>query len=78
MLLAHTCTQVHWLSQPQPPSSGWIVRETNVSTYVYMTVEIALDSLHPPRPYPTHSHILTGPLVITTATPSLWLNRPRD
>jgi hypothetical protein len=22
MLLDHTCTQVHWLSQPQPPASG--------------------------------------------------------
>jgi hypothetical protein len=32
MLLAHTCTQVHWLSQSQPPASGWLVRETNVST----------------------------------------------
>ncbi len=37
-----------------------------------MTVEIALASLHPLRPYATRSHMHTGPLVIATATPSLW------
>ncbi len=40
MLLVHTYTQVHWLSQPQPPVS-----------YVYLTTdEIPLTSLHLPRP----------------------------
>jgi hypothetical protein len=46
------------------------------STRLYMTAEIALTSLHPPRPYGTRSHMHTGPLVITTATPSLWLIPP--
>jgi hypothetical protein len=39
--------------------------------YVYMTAEIDLASLHPPRPYATRSHMHTGPLVIAIATPSL-------
>jgi hypothetical protein len=30
------------------------------------------------RPYPTRSYIHTGPLVIETATPTLWLIPPRD
>ena len=38
-----------------------------------MTVEIALASLHPPRPYDTRAHMHTGPLIIVTK-PSLWLN----
>jgi hypothetical protein len=41
-----------------------------------MTAEIALVSLHPPRPYATRSHMHTGPLVIAIGTPSLWLTRP--
>ena len=43
-----------------------------------MTTEIALVSLHHPRPYVTHSHMHTGPLVIATATPSLSLNPTWD
>jgi hypothetical protein len=35
MLLAHTCTQVHWLSQPEPPASDWIRHETNVFTCIW-------------------------------------------
>jgi hypothetical protein len=35
-------------------------------------------ALHPFRPYATRSHMITGPLVIETTTPSLWLNPPRD
>ena len=45
---------------------------------MYMAVELALTSLHPPRPYATRSHMHTGPLVIAITTPSLWLTRPRD
>ncbi len=30
---------------------------------------LALANLHPPRPYPTRSHMYTGPLVISTGTP---------
>ena len=40
--------------------------------------EIALVSLHPPRPYATRSHMHTGPLVIAIVTPSFWLIPPRD
>jgi hypothetical protein len=33
MLLAHSCTQFHWLSQPEPQVSGWIRHETNVFVF---------------------------------------------
>ena len=46
--------------------------------YVYVTAEMALASLYPPRPYTTRSHMHTGVLVITTSTPSLSLNPSRD
>jgi hypothetical protein len=35
ILLTHICTQVHWLSQPKPPTSGGIHRETNVFTCIW-------------------------------------------
>jgi hypothetical protein len=38
---------------------------------VNLTAEIALVGPPPPRPYPTRSHMHTGPLVITIATPIL-------
>jgi hypothetical protein len=38
-----------------------------------MTAEIALVSLHPPRPYATRSHMHKGPLVIAITTPSLYV-----
>ena len=43
-----------------------------------LTDETALARLHSPRPYAPRSHMHTRPLVIATATPSLWLNPPRD
>jgi hypothetical protein len=56
----------------------WTKKFRAFGIYVYMTAEIALANLHLPRPYATRSHMHTGPLVIATATPSLWLNPPRD
>jgi hypothetical protein len=51
--------------------------------YVYMTVELALTSLHPPRPYATRSHMHTAPSPLPrtiTCTQVLWflerLTRP--
>jgi hypothetical protein len=43
----------------------------SASRLMYMTAEIPLVRLHPSRSYGTHSHMYTGPLVITTTTPSL-------
>jgi hypothetical protein len=58
-------------------SNKIIIKSSKVSLQ-YLTTEIALTSLYLPRPYPTRSHMHTGPLVIATATPSFWLNPPRD
>jgi hypothetical protein len=52
-------------------------RPTSFCVYL-VTAKIALASLHPPRPYATRSRMHTSPLVIATATPSLWLHPPRD
>ena len=37
---SHMHTQVHWLSQPQPPASGCIRRETNVFTCIHVHIQI--------------------------------------
>jgi hypothetical protein len=47
-------------------------RTPTFSVYL-MTVNLALPSPHPPRPYTTRSHINTGPLVITTTVRLIYL-----
>ena len=60
-------------STPSPSSLSYSFSH---EIYVCMTGELTLPTPHPPRrPYPTRSHIHTGPLVIATS-PSLWLNPP--
>ncbi len=78
MLLAHSCTQVPWLSQPQPPASGWILHETNVSTCIWQPRYLSTSTVctlsvpmllahtwtqHPPHAYAPHDHMHSGTLV---------------
>jgi hypothetical protein len=69
--------KVHWLSQPQPPASGWIRHETDVSTYIYDNRDSSWQTVPSPSLFYslTHTH---RSLVTGTTTPILWLNPPRD
>jgi hypothetical protein len=61
VLLAHTCTQVHWLSQPEPPASDWIRLETNVSTCIWQPSTSCHPAPSPSPCYPlTHSYRSIG------------------
>ena len=70
--LTHTHRSIGHLNRNLQPLSGSPARlmylrvyDSRVSSrqppYVYMTVELALTSLHPPRPYATRSHMHTAP-----------------
>ena len=54
MILAHTCTQVHWLSQSQPQASGWLDPRL-----MYLRVYDSRDSSRQPAPSPSLCHSLT-------------------
>ncbi len=60
MRLAHTCSQGPLVIATATPSF-WLNPPRDLCIYVYMTTEIALTSLHPPRPYDTRSHMHTTP-----------------
>ncbi len=68
MLLAHTCTQVRWLSQPQPqPLSESAARLMNLRVYDNRDSSCkpahSPSLQHPPHAHAPHDHMHSGPLV---------------
>ena len=72
--LTHLHRSIGYLHIPQSLSES-VERLTYLRVYDSRNIS---SRPHPPRrPYDTHSHIHTGPLVITTST-NLWLTPPWD
>jgi hypothetical protein len=75
--LAYSLTHVH-RSIGYRNRNPQLLSESAVRLMYFRVYDSRDNSRQPftPRPYVPHSHMDTGPLVISTATPSLWMNPP--